>query len=266
MKNEIFFNYYKDKNTLIKSYNTYKMPPKKTKKVIVDTTANDVTNASASSHDIQQLSMLEHAKIRSMWAGSKNSQSIETYVVKDEGKDKVMIQDTLQYPPSLYKILDEIIVNAMDHYIKNPKDVTLIEIATNKQNYSVSVMNNGPGIPIKLTTNLKGEEMYMPQKAFSEFLAGSNLDDTKDVGRIVGGQNGLGAKLTAAYSSYFKVETTDEASKKYYVQEFFDGLTKINPPIIQSTTRNKELTDIQKKGHTKITFIPDYKEFIVKLF
>ncbi len=249
------------------------MPPKPraktaTQKATPKETTNIKDNIKAipketdNTNDIQQLTMLEHVKIRSMWAGSKHSQSIDTYTIQTENKEKVFNVETLHYPPSLYKIIDEIIVNAMDHYIKNPKTVSVIDISTNPKDYSISVFNNGPGIPVKLTTNIKGEEIYMPQKAFSEFLAGSNLDDNKDVGRIVGGQNGLGAKLTAAFSSYFKVETTDTTTKKYYVQEFFDGLTRIDPPKIQSITgKTNALNDLQKHGHTRITFIPDYKEF-----
>ena len=49
-------------------------------------------------------------------------------------------------------------------------------------------------------------------------LSSTNYDDTEE--RIVGGQNGLGAKLTNIFSSEFHVETIDASRKLIYKQKF----------------------------------------------
>jgi DNA topoisomerase-2 len=49
-------------------------------------------------------------------------------------------------------------------------------------------------------------------------LSSTNYDDTEE--RIVGGQNGLGAKLTNIFSYEFHVETIDASRKLIYKQKF----------------------------------------------
>jgi DNA topoisomerase-2 len=214
----------------------------------------------------KQIGMREHIKKRSMWAGSKSNQSIDTYTL-DEIFDKhtnkteyVFKPDTLKFPPALFKMIDEIIVNAIDHYVSYPKHVNEIRINISTDGV-ISVYNDGPGITIEKTKNISGISMYTPQLIFSEFLAGSNLDDDEIKERVVGGQNGLGAKITAVFSKYFTIETTDIINKKNYVQTFSNGLQIIGDPIIKPLSScDKHM----KKSHTKISFLPDYTEFKLK--
>ena len=191
---------------------------------------------------VKQISLLEHAKKKSMWAGSKEMQTIETYVLEQE----CFKLEELKYPPALLKIIDEVIVNALDHFVHNPKTVT--EINVKFDNGTISVYNNGPGISIEKTKNINGVEMYIPQMIASEFLAGDNIDDTGD--NIKGGTNGVGLKLANAFSNIMILETIDNGF--LYKQVFKNGLTIIEPPSI---TKTKE------KPYTRITFEPNYKEF-----
>ncbi len=224
------------------------MPPKKATAVL------DNEPVESTRRPVKQLSMVEHAKVRGMWAGSKNAQAIESYVLDIVDDEQVFQRESLKYPPALLKIIDEIVVNAIDHHILNPKTVTEIKISLSKEG-EISVYNNGPGIHIEKIKNLAGVEMYTPQLMFGEFLTGSNFDDSKD--RIVGGQNGIGSKLTIVFSKCFTVETADAISKLIYKQAFREGLTVIDPP---------EITALGKtKPYTKITFMPDYDEFKVKI-
>ena len=220
----------------------------------VDDSSTSNPTANPASRKVKQLSMVEHAKARSMWAGSKNAQSVESYVLDDQDGEQVFQRELLKYPPALLKIIDEIVVNAIDHHILNPKTVTEIKISLSK-NGEISVYNNGPGIHVEKTKNLSGVEMYTPQLMFGEFLTGSNFDDSKD--RIVGGQNGIGSKLTVIFSKYFIVETYDAISKQLYKQAFREGLTITDPPEIS--------TPKKMQPYTKITFMPDYDEFKVKI-
>ena len=207
---------------------------------------------------VKQIGMREHIKKRSMWAGSKSTQSVDMYELNTE-YDKYSKKDihtfvptVLKFPPALFKCVDEIVVNAIDHHVTHPKLVKGIEISVTEDG-EISVYNDGPGIHIEKTQNINGKEMFTPQLIFSEMLAGSNLDDEENSERIVGGQNGLGAKITAVFSEYFTVETGDKDSGKLYKQTFRDGLAVIEDPEIKALGR--------KKSFTRITFKPAYGEF-----
>jgi DNA gyrase/topoisomerase IV subunit B len=226
------------------------MPPKKSDKDAGSVLTTKPTETPAV-RKVKQISMLEHVKTRSMWAGSKNIQTIESYVLSVEDGSKVFKPVDLKYPPALLKIIDEIVVNAIDHYVLNPKLVTEIKITVTPEGF-ITVYNNGPGIQVEKTKNINGVEMYTPQLIFGEFMAGSNFDDSKE--RIVGGQNGIGSKLTVVFSTEFTIETVDSTNKLKYRQVFRDGLTKIDPPEL-------EPVNATVKPYTKITFMPDYTEF-----
>jgi DNA topoisomerase-2 len=193
-----------------------------------------------------------------MWSGSKNTQTIESYVLRDDpdavdgvGSGKIFVLEELKYPPALLKIIDETIVNAIDHHTHYPDKVKEIKISLD-ENGVISVYNDGPGIPVEKTANINGVEMYTPQLIASEFLAGDNLDDDGD--NIKGGTNGIGLKLVSAFSEWMKLETVDSDNHIKYSQSFLDGLTKIEDPILETVTK-------KTKSYTNITFKPNYEEF-----
>lgn len=211
-----------------------------------------MTSVDSEDVDIKQISMREHIKIRSMWAGSKKNQTIESYVIRTVDGESSMTVEKLKYPPALMKAIDEIIVNAIDHHVTNPTTVKSIKV-TLHPDQSITIYNDGPGLPVHKKKNINGVEMYSPQMIFSELLSSSNLDDSKE--RIVGGQNGIGAKLTVIFSKIFTVETYNQKHKTLYTQTFRNGMEIIDPPILK----------IQDgKPFTKITFTPDYDEFKIK--
>ncbi len=49
--------------------------------------------------------------------------------------------------PGLYKIFDEILVNASDNYQRDKK-MNKIAVTIDEENNIISVMNNGKGIPV----------------------------------------------------------------------------------------------------------------------
>jgi DNA topoisomerase-2 len=224
------------------------------------------SNKSIKRRQHKQIGMREHIKKRSMWAGSKSNQANDMYVFQTtvdqytKAKEHSFTSETLQFPPALYKMIDEIIVNAIDHYVSYPEHVKEFRINISVDGV-ISVYNDGPGINVEQTNNMNGDKMYTPQLIFSEFLAGSNLDDVENTERIVGGQNGLGAKITAVFSKYLTIETTDVDNLIHYTQTFRDGLEVIEPPVIKPFNK---CTKKEKLAHTRITFLPDYSEFKVK--
>jgi len=51
--------------------------------------------------------------------------------------------------PGLYKIFDEILVNAADNKIRDP-NMDSIKVIVDRENGSISILNNGRGIPIEI--------------------------------------------------------------------------------------------------------------------
>jgi DNA topoisomerase-2 len=211
----------------------------------------------------KQITMPEHIKKRSMWAGSTSNQSIESFVLTttfdSHTNENVYAFNpaVLKYPPALYKCIDEITVNAIDHQVIHQKEVKEIRFNVDDEGV-ISIMNDGPGITIEMVETTDGKKMYSPQLVFSQMLTGSNLDDDENPERIVGGQNGLGAKITAVFSKYFTVETVDEESKQHYIQTFRDGLSTIESPVITQFSKIKKAA---RKPFTKITFLLNFSEF-----
>lgn len=154
-----------------------------------------------------------------------------------------IIETKINYNPGLYKIIDELIVNAYDQSIK---DKTLNEINVTIDKNKFTIYNSGVGIPIK---KHKDHNIYVPELIFGYLLTSSNYDTSEQ--RITGGTHGIGSKATNIFSKKFIVEvwTTD----KYYKQIFENNLSKINKPEIEN---NKN-----KKTGVKITCEPDFKKF-----
>jgi DNA topoisomerase-2 len=195
--------------------------------------------------EYKQLSQLQHVKLRpNTYIGSISPQELDMYVLEE--KSAIFVQQKVRFSPGLLKIIDEILVNAIDHYTRNPKKVKTIEITFNINKGSISVKNDG-GLPIKLVDTLNNGKKYQPEAIFSQFLSGSNFSSED---RIVGGQNGIGAKAANAFSDIFRIETLSDG--KLYKQTFRNRLELIEEPII--TASDASSTD----DFTKISFRPAY--------
>ena len=194
----------------------------------------------------QKKTQLEHILTRpDTYVGDIKLQTEKLYI-HQLGK---IVKQEIQYVPALYKIFDEIIVNASDHS-KNDKTCKNIKInITSKQ---ISVYNDGNGIDVEIHKDYK---VYVPELIFGELLTSTNYDDTQK--RVTGGRNGYGAKLTNIFSTFFSIETVDLTRKRKFYQEFTNNMTERAKPII---------TDIKVKqeSFTKIVFEPDFAKFGIK--
>lgn len=110
----------------------------------------------------------------------------KTMYVYDEDEKKIVKKD-ITLVPGLYKIYDEILVNARDHSIRD-KTCKNIKVTLNREDGSISVYNDGKGIPVELHKEL---QIYVPEMIFGHLLTSSNYEQK---GKIVGGKNGYGAK------------------------------------------------------------------------
>ncbi|QDS73057.1 DNA topoisomerase 2 [Venturia effusa] len=200
------------------------------------------TNAS---QKYQKISHVEHILIRpDTYIGSVEMTDKEMWVYNTE-KDLIEFRQ-VNYVPGLYKIFDEVLVNAADNK-QNDKNMDEIKVTVDRESGEISVWNNGKGIPIEMHAT---EGMYIPEMIFGHLLSSSNYDDAQD--KVTGGRNGYGAKLCNIFSTEFTVETADSKQKKKYKQTWTKNM---------SVKAKPKITDNKGDDYTKVTFTPDYSKF-----
>ena len=161
------------------------------------------------------------------------------------------IKRELEYIPGKYKIFDEIIVNALDQYIRTHENskckdkVKNIKININNDSGEICVYNDGEGIKIAMHSK---EKVYNPELIFGHLLTSTNYNETEL--KHVGGKNGYGAKLTNIFSTKFLVDTCD--GKSLYSQCFLDNMSIKQPPSISKNNNTQ---------FTRISYTPDFKKF-----
>merc|ERR1719450_1969841 len=139
-----------------------------------------------------------------------------------------MVYRKIDYVPALYKIFDEILVNAADNCMRDPKGMDLIDVTIDKQAGSISVMNNGKGVPVQVH---KEHHCYVPELIFGHLLTSDNYDDNEK--KVTGGRNGYGAKLTNVFSTKFIIETSDKTAGKKFRQVFENNMATKNKPKLE---------------------------------
>ena len=61
-----------------------------------------------------------------------------------------IVKREITFVPGLYKIFDEILVNASDNRQRDPANMNEIQVNINPKKGKISIWNNGKGIPIQL--------------------------------------------------------------------------------------------------------------------
>lgn len=152
----------------------------------------------------------------------------------------------ISYVPGIYKIFDEIVVNAADNKQRD-KSMDSIKITIDREKGEISVWNNGRGIPVEIHET---EKVMIPEMIFGQLLTSSNYDDEEL--KVTGGRNGFGAKLTNIFSTEFTIETADSHTHKKYKQTWKNNMSSMGKASI---TANKD------NDYTKVTFTPDFPKF-----
>lgn len=187
----------------------------------------------------KKFSQIEHVLNKpGMYIGSIDNISSKQLIY-----DNNIIETLINYNPGLYKIIDELIVNAYD---QSTRDKTLNEINVTINESIFTIYNSGSGIPIE---KHKDYNIYVPELIFGNLLTSSNYDITDK--RVTGGTHGIGSKASNIFSKKFIVEVWTD--KKYYKQVFENNLSKINKPEIENNKDNKT--------GVKITCQPDFEKF-----
>lgn len=136
----------------------------------------------------------EHVLTRpGMYIGSIDEDTCVMWVY-DVESNKVVKRD-IKYIAGLYKIFDEILVNAIDQCVrlKSRQDckhpLKTIKVNIDKDTGIIEVLNDGEGIEIEKHPD---HDIYIPELIFGNLLTSTNYDDSEE--KIIGGQNGIGAK------------------------------------------------------------------------
>ncbi|KAI1955941.1 DNA topoisomerase 2 [Ophidiomyces ophidiicola] len=193
----------------------------------------------------QRLTQLEHIiKRPDTYIGSVERTQQQMWVY-NSSSDQMEYRE-VSYVPGLYKIFDEILVNAADNKQRD-KNMDEIRITLDKEAGEISVWNNGSGIPIEIHSK---EQIYVPELIFGNLLTSSNYNDEQ--AKVTGGRNGYGAKLCNIFSTEFTVETVDSRTKKKYKLTWSENMSKMG---------KAKITDCKGDDYTKVTFKPDFKKF-----
>merc|ERR1719515_697766 len=121
---------------------------------------------------------------------------------------------SISYVPALYKIFDEILVNAADN-LQRDTSMSTIKVEIDTKQGRIKVYNNGKGLPIQIH---KEHKVFVPELVFGHLLTSDNYDDTEK--KVTGGRNGFGAKLTNIFSNKFIIETAGKKAGKKFMQVF----------------------------------------------
>ncbi|XP_040856695.1 DNA topoisomerase 2-alpha isoform X1 [Ochotona curzoniae] len=192
----------------------------------------------------QKKTQLEHILLRpDTYIGSVELVTQQMWVYDE---DVGMNYREVTFVPGLYKIFDEILVNAADNKQRDPK-MSCIRVTIDPENNLISIWNNGKGIPV---VEHKVEKMYVPALIFGQLLTSSNYDD--DEKKVTGGRNGYGAKLCNIFSTKFTVETASREYKKMFKQTWMDNMGRAG---------EMELKSFSGEDYTCITFQPDLSKF-----
>eukprot|EP00928_Gymnodinium_smaydae_P070564 TRINITY_DN54374_c0_g1_i1.p1 TRINITY_DN54374_c0_g1~~TRINITY_DN54374_c0_g1_i1.p1 ORF type:complete len:1314 (-),score=374.03 TRINITY_DN54374_c0_g1_i1:105-3977(-) len=194
----------------------------------------------------QKKTQVEHILIRpDTYVGSVEKQD-DTLWVWNEKKGEMEFKG-ISYVPALYKIFDEILVNAADNLQRDPK-MNTIKVDIDKNRGRIKVWNNGKGLPIQIHKKYK---VFVPELVFGHLLTSDNYDDSEK--KVTGGRNGFGAKLTNIYSKRFIIETG--GSGKKYKQEWNSNMSKKGKPDIKKASG---------EAFTCVEFWPDLSRFGMK--
>eukprot|EP00941_MAST-03F_sp_MAST-3F-sp1_P004088 g4088.t1 len=189
-----------------------------------------------------------------MYVGSVNTLPQELLWVLDDTSlpnQPHFIEKSINFNPGLYKIFDEILVNAVDN-VQRDKSTNRIEVSflgTDTNSPVIEIKNNGKGVPVRMH---KQEGIYVPELVFGYLLTGSNFTDKAS--KFTGGRHGYGAKLTNIFSRCFQIDTADTQRGVRYRQKWTKNMQHCEKPVI-------ETIDSGSTDYTKVIFEPDLSRF-----
>ena len=182
--------------------------------------------------EFKQLSDREHLLLRSsMYIGVTSPEEHNRFI---DGEYKA-----ITFTPALIKILNELIDNSMDEFLRsNKKAATKIKISMDDNSFSIS--DNGRGIPVE-----KYQNKWRPEVAWTAARAGTSFGEE----RVGAGSHGIGSFATNVFSKRFIGKTYD--GKNECVVDCMANCEIINTTVKKST----------KATGTSVYCEPDFKRF-----
>ena len=226
----------------------------------------------------RKLDHREHVMMRpGMYVGSMDVERCDAWV--HDAQEGRMVKREVAYVPALLKVFDEVLMNAVDHSVrlktqKEPPQhhVRKIQVTIDRATGVIEVTNDGDGIAVEMHPE---HGCYVPELIFGHLLTSANYDDDAAApvggqeegggdpvpasasasasGRIIGGQNGIGAKACNIFSSWFELDLVDHARRLHYTQRFEANMSRALPAKVRSSGA--------KKPYTTVRFLPDYARF-----
>ena len=203
-----------------------------------------------------KLNQIEHVLKRpDVYIGSTRSRQVDDYVVTNDKEDEhklKIVKKNISVSPAILRIFIEPLSNAIDNLARSKQNgikASKICINVNSETGETSFWNDGEVIPIELHSE---EKCYNHSMIFGQLLTSSNYDDDED--RIdISGKNGIGIKATGIFSTKIIVEGVDPKNEKKLIQTWTNNLNSSSDPKVTSCKL--------KKGYTKVTYFPDFKQF-----
>lgn len=167
-----------------------------------------------------------------------------------------MTYKKIRFNPGLYKIFDEVVVNARDALVrsqteagKTPVKHISIICKDTPEGLLLSVENDGDGIPVEEHPK---EKVYVPELIFGHLLTSGNYDKTEE--KLVGGKNGYGSKLANIFSNRFSISIVDSKKGLRYNQTWRTNMSTCEKPLVKKAST--------AKGSVLCEFIPDLTRFL----
>lgn len=151
---------------------------------------------------------------------------------------------SLQVVPALMKIFSEIIDNSIDVAI-DTNFAAANKIQVKIDNKSVTVIDNGIGIPVKKLED-SNDERTLPEIAWTTLRSGTSFGDNRE--KI--GTNGLGSVATNIFSKVF-IATSDDGKKQQTIK-CYDNMFVIKPGKVKPSSG---------KSGVEVYFEPDLERF-----
>lgn len=225
--------------------------------------SSSAASASFSAANYKKKDLREHILMRpDSYIGSRDTNPDGRWVYNEATGH--MAWRVVQMNPGLYKLFDEVVVNARDAFVRSVteaeripvKQVTITFTREESGDVVIGVSNDGDGIPVEMHPT---EKVYAPELIFGHLLTSNNYEDEDEAGnlieeqRITGGKNGYGAKLANIYSKRFTVDITDPHNGKKYTQTWRNNMSVCEKPAIKKCSASK--------GTVGIEFVPDLARF-----
>ena len=189
--------------------------------------------------EYQKLTLHEQiVKRPETYVGSISQENTPMYVWEDK-----MVYREMMYKPVLYKLFDELLVNALDNK-QSCDNMRVLNICITDRFFTIE--NDGDTIPVE---KHEKHDCWLPEMCFGQLLTSNNYDDTEK--RTTGGRNGYGAKLSNIFSKRFQVNV--QHGGKTFEGVWTNNMFEFQGAVIKKTKA--------KRSWTKIYCEPDVERF-----